>query len=208
MKVNSEISKCINKSVVHGAPTPDYPRNIWEISSMTIYHWHHIVPKHAGGTDIDSNLIKLTTEEHADAHKKLYEQYGRQQDYIAWKALSGQIGKEEARVLATKAANIGKKHTEESRKNMSEGQKGKKYSNRKGKCSGEKNNFFGKFHSEETKEKMRKQKIGKNLSDEHRKNISRKLKGVPKKKIQCPHCGKIGGSSQMKRHHFDNCKTK
>jgi len=116
MKVNSEISKCINKSVVHGAPTPDYPRNTkGDFQHMTIYHWHHIVPKHAGGTDIDSNLIKLTTEEHADAHKKLYERYGRQQDYIAWKALSGQIGKEEARVLATKAANIGKKMCEKLR---------------------------------------------------------------------------------------------
>ena len=62
---------------------------------MTIYHWHHIVPKHAGGTDDPSNLVRLTIEEHAEAHKKLYEQYGREQDLWAWQGLSGQIGKDE-----------------------------------------------------------------------------------------------------------------
>jgi hypothetical protein len=60
-------------------------------------HWHHIVPKHAGGTDEPSNLVHLTVEEHADAHKKLWEQYGRWQDKIAWQTLSGQISIQEAR---------------------------------------------------------------------------------------------------------------
>lgn len=57
---------------------------------MTIYHTHHIVPRHAGGTDDPSNLIKLTIEEHAEAHRVLYEQYGRWQDLYAWKTLDGQ----------------------------------------------------------------------------------------------------------------------
>ena len=26
---------------------------------------HHIIPKHAGGTDVRENLVKLTIEEHA-----------------------------------------------------------------------------------------------------------------------------------------------
>ena len=60
-------------------------------------HWHHIVPKHAGGSDESSNLVHLTVEEHAEAHRKLYEQYGRWQDKIAWKTLSGQISIQEAR---------------------------------------------------------------------------------------------------------------
>ena len=80
---------------------------------MTIYHWHHIVPKHAGGTDDTSNLVRLTVEEHAEAHKKLYEQYGREQDRIAWLGLSKRIDKEEARILAVKASNTGRKQTEE-----------------------------------------------------------------------------------------------
>ena len=60
-------------------------------------HWHHIVPKHAGGSDEPSNLEHLTVEEHAEAHRKLYEQYGRWQDKIAWQTLSGQISIQEAR---------------------------------------------------------------------------------------------------------------
>jgi hypothetical protein len=28
-----------------------------------------------------------------------------------------------------------------------------------------------------------------------------------KVQITCPHCGKIGGSTNMKRYHFEHCKT-
>jgi len=48
-----------------------------------------------GGTDDHSNLIELSVEEHAEAHKKLYEEYGNQYDRIAYEALSGMIKKEE-----------------------------------------------------------------------------------------------------------------
>ena len=51
---------------------------------------HHIIPKHMGGTDDSSNLIELTIEEHAEAHRELYEKYGKQEDLFAWKGLSGQ----------------------------------------------------------------------------------------------------------------------
>ena len=58
-------------------------------------HIHHIIPKHMGGTDDPSNLVKLTVRQHALAHKKLYEEHGREEDYLAWKGLSGQMKKEE-----------------------------------------------------------------------------------------------------------------
>ena len=51
-------------------------------------HKHHIIPKHMGGTDDLCNLIELTPLEHADAHKKLYEEHGRWQDYVAWQGLA------------------------------------------------------------------------------------------------------------------------
>ena len=38
-----------------------------------IYHNHHIIPKHMGGSYDPSNLVRLTIEEHAEAHKTLYE---------------------------------------------------------------------------------------------------------------------------------------
>ena len=42
-----------------------------------IKHKHHIIPRHVGGTNEPSNIIELTIDEHADAHKILYETHGR-----------------------------------------------------------------------------------------------------------------------------------
>jgi hypothetical protein len=72
-------------------------------------HKHHVLPKRLGGGD---EIVLLTIPEHAEAHRILWERHGQWQDYVAWKALSGQI------------TNI-----EASRKAMSEGgkcHKGKK----------------------------------------------------------------------------------
>ena len=78
---------------------------------MNIYHNHHIVPRHMGGSDDPSNLVKLTIEEHAQAHRDLYDLYGKREDYIAWKALSGQITYKEASYLAAKKGGLkGLKH--------------------------------------------------------------------------------------------------
>ena len=74
-----------------------------------ITHKHHIIPKHAGGTDDLSNIIVLTLPEHAEAHRKLYEEHGRWQDKIAWKALSGSINFAEATRQAQSMANSEKK---------------------------------------------------------------------------------------------------
>jgi len=58
-------------------------------------HTHHIVPRHMGGSDEPSNLIELTIEEHADAHKKLWEEHGLYEDYLAWTGLSKMVDKQE-----------------------------------------------------------------------------------------------------------------
>jgi len=46
--------------------------------------------------------------------------------------------------------------------------------------------------------------FGKSQTDEAKRKISEKAK----RKINCPHCGKIGSISNMKRWHFDKCKAK
>ena len=100
-----------------------------------VLHKHHIIPRHAGGMDNESNLIYLTVEEHAEAHRLLYEQYGRQEDYLAWRGLAGLIGKDE--MLQEKmslnssrpgALNpfYGKKHSDETKRKISAGQKRRK----------------------------------------------------------------------------------
>jgi hypothetical protein len=52
-------------------------------------HKHHIIPKHMGGTNNPANLIELTIEEHAEAHRRLYEKHGHTQDKVAWLGLAG-----------------------------------------------------------------------------------------------------------------------
>lgn len=58
-------------------------------------HIHHIIPKHLGGTDDPENLIELTVEEHAEAHRILYEKHGRWEDKLAWQGLAGLISKQD-----------------------------------------------------------------------------------------------------------------
>jgi hypothetical protein len=97
--------------------------------STIIYHNHHIIPKHAGGTDHPDNIARLTTEEHAEAHRLLYEKYDRWQDKKAYEGLAGFKDKEQIikEILSRNGkSNIGRKTTPEQRKKMSEVFKGKK----------------------------------------------------------------------------------
>jgi hypothetical protein len=72
-----------------------------------------------GGTDDPENLIELTIEEHSEAHRILYEQHGRWQDYYAWKGLSGQIGKEQLiKEILLNAGKEGGKKTRDLKKGI------------------------------------------------------------------------------------------
>jgi hypothetical protein len=123
------------------------------------------MPKHAGGTDDPSNLIYLTVEEHAEAHKMLFEQYGRWQDELAWKALSGQIETAEATILAGKLANTGKKLSENHKKKIGVANK---IANK------------GKQRSSEHKKKISDSLKNIPLSDLHKEAISKSLTGKSK----------------------------
>lgn len=113
-------------------------------------HTHHIIPKHMGGTDDPSNLVELTIEKHALAHKKLYEQHGCWQDYVAWKGLEGVMTEEERMEIM--------------------------YAARRGKG----NHFYGKKHTEETKLKISQNRTGKGKipkPDSMRQKLSERNKG-------------------------------
>lgn len=80
-------------------------------------HKHHIIPKHMGGSDDPENIVILTPEEHAEEHRKLYEKYGKIEDYLAWKGLSGFIGKEEIilELMKNNGRKVGARMLEEGR---------------------------------------------------------------------------------------------
>jgi len=66
-------------------------------------HKHHIVPKHAGGSNDPSNIVSLTVQEHAEAHRLLWEKHGLTADFVAWKMLSGKTDEaEQARLELAK----------------------------------------------------------------------------------------------------------
>ena len=78
-----------------------------------------------GGTDDSSNLIELTIEEHAEAHRELYEKYGKQEDLFAWKGLSGQWTKYQIHKAFSREGIL---HNETTKKKISMAKKGKKLS--------------------------------------------------------------------------------
>lgn len=67
-----------------------------------------------GGSDDSDNLIELTIEDHAEAHRILYENHGKIEDFWAWKGLSGQIGREDIirQIHIKNGKNMGKKSYE------------------------------------------------------------------------------------------------
>ena len=190
---------------------------------MKTTHTHHIVPRHMGGSDDPSNLVELTVEEHAEAHRLLYEQHGHWEDLLAWKGLSGQSDSYEIQQEKRRLANLGNKHFE-----------GKTHSDEyKEKLSDmmkharTKSENFGHYvpHTDEEKEKIsnalkgNKNKLGKRgykLNDETRLKMSaskvgsnnpatrddvkEKLKKAASKKLKCPYCDLEMNAGNLSRH--------
>lgn len=65
-----------------------------------VTHRHHIVPRYEGGSDDESNLIRLPIKDHATAHWLRYKWLGKLQDKVAWLMISGKTEEgERLRVL-------------------------------------------------------------------------------------------------------------
>jgi hypothetical protein len=123
--------------------------------------------------------------------------------------------REKLRVAATS-----KRHSEESKKKISEGNKGKTLTEEhKDKVRQAR---IGSKASDETRIKMSESATGRKMSAEsiektaaaHRgkSKPSEKIKDHARRlgqiKMTCPHCNKEGSMANMKRWHFDNCKSK
>jgi len=87
-------------------------------------HKHHIIPRHAGGTDDPSNLVELTILDHAIHHKVLYGLWGRWQDNLAWLSLKGQLDGDEIRRIKTSEANKGPRTGRRLEATLENGKKG------------------------------------------------------------------------------------
>ena len=167
------------------------------MSKKYLYHYHHIIPKHAGGTDDPSNRIKVNVEEHALAHKKLFFIYGRWQDELAYKTLEGRAPKEEIILEVIRRTNTGRKHTAASSKkkrqwNIKNDHKPPSWLGKKHKPETivkmskawtderkkeESERQKGKIVSAETREKLRKSSTGRKHSPETKEIMRQKALG-------------------------------
>jgi len=165
-------------------------------------HLHHIIPKHMGGTDDPSNLRELTIEEHAEAHRKLYEEFGKPQDKRAWMGLAKLMtGKEIIKEILTSPKS------EEHKRKISAALKGKPKPWQIGSRHGAGN--AGKPKSEEHKRNIGLSKLGKKrepFSEEWKQALKDAKAKEPYK--TCPHCGLKGKGPNMTRYHFDKCNRK
>lgn len=68
-------------------------------------------------------------------------------------------------------------------------------------------------HSDEIKAKMSQDRKGKESPNKGRKlsdidKLNKSIAAKKRKKIECPHCGKIADPGNIKKWHFDNCNMK
>ena len=108
----------------------------------TYTHKHHIVPRHMGGTDDESNLVELTIEEHARAHWELWCMHGRWEDEVAYRSLEGQMNGYDIQQEVRRNAQY-ERWTSEARAEQRE------------RYSGKSNPMYGKKQSEKQKEAVR-----------------------------------------------------
>jgi len=195
---------------------------------------HHIIPRSLGGDNSVDNLVRLTAREHFVCHwlltkmvdgaeqKKMayackmmmhshgdgqqryritssvYESLKQNLNTILKNRVFTESWREKLKVSAQRRAqNEGPEQKAIRRANRISGNKKRKGEKRPGQTGsnnhfygkgffGADNPFYGKTHTEETLKKLR----------------------VPKPKIKCNHCGSmVGGESNFKRWHGDNCKS-
>jgi hypothetical protein len=160
-------------------------------------HIHHIIPKHMGGSNEPSNLIELTVEEHAEAHRKLWEKHGKWQDKVAWRALSGHIGKEEIIHEIHKNMNKGRVVSEATREKMAEAKRGRKISEEHKKALNE-----GRRKSKNSQEHLialSKANKGKIISEQQKKLMSDNRKNHPRK----TEISSMGGKMSIEKYKID-----
>lgn len=178
---------------------------------------HHIVPKCMGGTDDEDNLIDLFAREHFEAHRMLaLENPDNDKLVYAWWMMSHTnkakdrdyeitaAEYEEARIAFSNTQSkaisgenhpmFGKRHSEESRKKISESHKGLFVGDKNPmfgvKRAGKNHPMYGKHLSEETKKKLSEA-----LSGENNPNYGKKFSDYTISKMRNAKIGKYNGTN-------------
>lgn len=203
---------------------------------------HHIVPKCMGGENSKYNLVLLTARQHYLAHWLLYKMYNTTELVHAWYSMS-RIGngqnersinshlfeyckKRRNKILSERYSGegnnfFGKKHSDETKKKLSEIHSGKIYKTQ------EQINDWVKTVAKKPKSDEHKSKISRKglimLQNLYTKEIVRVSKNDelcnnpdwvnprklnPEQKYKCEYCDVVTTASNLKRWHNQNCKRK
>ena len=201
---------------------------------MTIYHNHHFVPRHAGGADDPSNIMRVSVAEHAALHYERWVVTGDELDRVAWKFLVGQIRMSDAkRAAIIEGARRGGTSNAINKTGFCGRSKEKMSIDGRKAASCGPQLFKDKSFQQEMSRRSNKVKSIRRadgaykelyeIQSRYLKARYTKAKGyvndgwfdLERGKLQaaqnnsqaaCPHCGKIGQYRAMKRWHFDNCK--
>lgn len=198
-------------------------------------HRHHIIPKHSGGTDDDSNFTYLTIREHIIAHFLLWKIHKNPNDLRSMKMLGAKLTYEQRRVVglwckenkigfhsdSNWASIAGKKSISSSNNPWSywaskEGRRER--ASMGGKKAAEMKINVGRVWMNKNGTSKRVKEIdvdkyitnGWNIGAGYEKS-EKELQGTKERaKIRaiCPHCNKEGQKISMSRNHFDKCKYK
>lgn len=85
-----------------------------------VFHKHHIIPRHAGGSNDPSNLLKCNIAMHAFMHQLRYQEEKEEYDRLAYLGLSKQITTAELHRAARVHSNKTREFSKESRKKLSD----------------------------------------------------------------------------------------
>lgn len=129
---------------------------------------HHVVPRHAGGSNSKDNLIKISLKDHILAHKIRHEVYKSPYDLSAYNYMMGQSAKGKKAICAANGAKSkGRKLTQEHKDKISKA------------TSGENNPFYGKTHTSQVTERLKENSTGRRWKEETKQKLSKTLKSRP-----------------------------
>jgi hypothetical protein len=145
------------------------------------FHRHHIVPRCIKGSNEKKNLVTLSPREHFIVHHLLWKAFPQTGLTFSFRSMVHGTKKYGSNKITSRVYeqlcldNKERGVSDETKKRMSEAQKGKKHSEETRRKISEANKRENL--SEETRRKMSKSQKGKILSDEHRLKISESIKG-------------------------------
>jgi hypothetical protein len=185
-----------------------------------------------GGTDKVENLVEVSVTQHAMWHYANWRLWRNTEDYLAWKGLAGFTGKEEiiAEVMELGRAKGRESNKQTTKRLISEGtfvllqpdvqkkaveasQRTQKDLIAQGLHSLQNPEMRARRAKEDRVKRLREFALGvaalqkPEVKEKARLASSKAKSSQNSTLVTCPHCGKTGGQTNMRRYHFDNCKN-